>query len=179
MGVVSFVQWTATISIFLSASKCGWICRTQICTHPGIEPSRSAKAILQGGPKSSNKFRIFHHFEILRPYISETIKNKRHKQRTEKSFIPPLSRCHVYGPVAHGVLQGWPKIEWRNTSFADYAYSNWAVYRFCLFWASSSAVEYVVHRHAHITAQSHPGWPSSFHTEDQKLREIYIFSDHF
>jgi len=39
---------------------------------------------------------------------------------------------------------------------------------------STSAVEYYVghrvHRHAHITAQSHPGWPSSFHTEDQKLR---------
>jgi len=42
----------------------------------GVEPSRSAKAFLQGGPKSLQKFRIFHHFETLRPYISETIKNR-------------------------------------------------------------------------------------------------------
>jgi len=38
--------------------------------------SRSAQAILQGGPKSSKKFRIFHHFQTLRPYISETVKNR-------------------------------------------------------------------------------------------------------
>ena len=54
MGVVSFVQWTATISFFLSASKCGSVCRTETCAHSGVESSRSAKAILQGKPKSSN-----------------------------------------------------------------------------------------------------------------------------
>jgi len=70
------VQWTATMSIFLSASNCGSICRAETCAHSGVEPSRSAKAFLQGGPKSLQKFRIFHHFENLRPYISETIKNK-------------------------------------------------------------------------------------------------------
>jgi len=76
MGVVSFVQWTAIISIFLSAFKCGSICRAQTCAHSGIESSRSAKAILQGGPKSSKKFRSFHHFETLHQYISETIRNR-------------------------------------------------------------------------------------------------------
>ena len=50
--------------------------RAQTCAHSGVEPSRSAKAFLQGGPKSSKKFRIFHHLETLRPYISETIKNR-------------------------------------------------------------------------------------------------------
>ena len=75
-GVVSFVHRTATISLFLSDAKCSPICRAQTCAHSGIEPSRSAKAFLQGGPKSSKKFRIFHHFETLRPYISETIKNR-------------------------------------------------------------------------------------------------------
>ena len=75
-GVVSFVQWTATISIFLSASKCGSICMAQTCAHSGVKPSRSGKAFLQGGPKSSKKFRIIHHFQALRPYISETIKNR-------------------------------------------------------------------------------------------------------
>ena len=75
-GVVSFVHRTATISISLSDAKCSPICRAQTCAHSGVEPSRSAKAFLQDGPKSSKKFRIFHHFETLRPYISETIKNR-------------------------------------------------------------------------------------------------------
>ena len=77
-GVVSFVHRTATISIFLSDAKCKCspLCTAQTCAHSGIETSRSAKAFLQGGPKSSKKFRIFHHFETLRPYISETIKNR-------------------------------------------------------------------------------------------------------
>jgi len=75
-GVVSFVHRTATISIFLSDAKCSPICTAQTCAHCGLEPSRSAKAFLQGGPKSSKKFRIFHHFETLRPYMSETIKNR-------------------------------------------------------------------------------------------------------
>jgi len=74
--VVSFVHRTATISIFLSIPKCGSICRAQTCAHSGIEPSRSAKAFLHGGPKSSKSFQIFHHFETLHPYISETIKNR-------------------------------------------------------------------------------------------------------
>ena len=75
-GVVSFVHRTATISVFLSDAKCSPICTAQTCAHSGVEPSRSAKAFRQGGPKSSKKFPIFHHFETLRPYISETIKNR-------------------------------------------------------------------------------------------------------
>ena len=67
---------TATISIFLSDAKCSPICTAQTCAHSGIERSRSAKAFLQGRPKTSKKFRIFYHFETLRPYISETIKNR-------------------------------------------------------------------------------------------------------
>jgi len=75
-GVVSFVHRTATISIFLIDAKCSPICMAQTCAHSGVEPSRLAKAFLQGWPKSSKKFRIFHHFETLRPYISEAIKNR-------------------------------------------------------------------------------------------------------
>ena len=76
MGVVSFLLRTATIFIFISDAKCGPICRAKTCAHSGVEPSRSTEAILQGGPKSSKKFRIFHHFYPLRPYISESIKNR-------------------------------------------------------------------------------------------------------
>ena len=56
---------TATISIFLSDAKCGPVCKAQTCAHSAVEPSRSAKAFLQGGPKTSKKFRFFHHFETL------------------------------------------------------------------------------------------------------------------
>ena len=75
-GMVSFVHRTAIISIFLSDAKCRPICTAQTGAHSGIEPSRSAKSFLQGAPKSSKKFQIFHHFETLRPYIPETIKNR-------------------------------------------------------------------------------------------------------
>jgi len=75
-GVVSFAHMTATISIFHSDAKCSPVCRAQTCAHSVVEPSRSARAFLQGGTKSSKKIRIFHHFETLRPYISETIKNR-------------------------------------------------------------------------------------------------------
>ena len=64
------------VSVFLSVAKCGRVCMAQTCAHSDVEPSRSAKAFLQGGPKSSKIFRIFHHFKNLRPYISETIENR-------------------------------------------------------------------------------------------------------
>jgi len=108
------VHRIATISIFLSVAKYGSICRAQSSAHSGLEPSRSAKAFLQGGPKSSKKFRIFHHFQSLRPYrpIPETIKIQAYKQRTEKKlYLSPIQLSYVYGPIAHGVLQGEPKSE--------------------------------------------------------------------
>jgi len=96
LGVVSFVLQTATISVFLSVAKCGSMCRAQTYTHSGVEPSTSAKAFLQGGPKSSKK---------IRPCISETIKIEAYKQRTEKKvYFCPIQLLHVYGPIAHGVL---------------------------------------------------------------------------
>ena len=108
-GVVSFVHRTATISIFLSDAKCSPICRAQTCAHYGIEPSRSSKAFLQGGPKSSKKFRIFHRFETLCPYISETIKIEASKQRMEKSFISPLSKCRMCLDHRSRGSIGWAK----------------------------------------------------------------------
>ena len=57
MGVVLFVHRTAiyNISVFLSVAKCSSVCRAQTYAHSGIEPSRSAKGFLQGGPKRSKK----------------------------------------------------------------------------------------------------------------------------
>ena len=106
------MQRTATISIFLSDAKCGPVCRAQTCAHSGVEPSRSAKAFLQGGPKTSKKCRIFHHFETLVHISQKLLKIEAYKQRMEKSFISPLSNCmsHVFGPIGHVVLQGWPKM---------------------------------------------------------------------
>jgi len=87
---------TATISIFLSDAMCSPICRAQTCAHSGVEPSRSAKAFLQGGQKSSKKFRIFHHFEIYVHVSQKLLKIEAHKQRMEKSFISPLSNCRMW-----------------------------------------------------------------------------------
>jgi len=82
--------------LFLSSdAKCSPICRAQTCAHSGVEPSRSAKAFLQGGPKSSKKFRIF---TISRLYVhisQKLLKIEAYKQYMEKSFISPLSNCRM------------------------------------------------------------------------------------
>jgi len=92
-GVISFVHKTATISIFLSVAKCGSICRAQTCAHSCLKPSEFGQGVSTGGPKSSKKFRIFHNFETLRPYIAETIKNRGIQAAYGKSFI---SRKKLY-----------------------------------------------------------------------------------
>jgi len=45
----------SAVSVFLSVTKCGPVCRTQTCAHSGIDPSTLAKGILQGGPKVEKK----------------------------------------------------------------------------------------------------------------------------
>ena len=75
-----------TVSVFLSVVRCGRVCREQTYTHSGIEPSRSAKGFLQGGPKNSLKKRIFDHLQTLR--ISATAKNRAIQQRTYLFTVP-------------------------------------------------------------------------------------------
>ena len=87
-GVVSLVLQTATISIFISDAKCSPICRAKTCAHSAVEPSRSAEAILQGGPKSSKKFQIFTISSLYVPISQKVLKIEAYKQRTEKK---PLS----------------------------------------------------------------------------------------
>ena len=53
------------------------------------------QGVSTGSAKSLTKFRIFHHLETLRPYISQTVKIEAYQQHTEKSFIPPLSNCRI------------------------------------------------------------------------------------
>jgi len=43
-------------------------------------------------------------------------------------YPSPIQLSHVYGPIAHGVLQGGPKSERRNTSFGDYEPSTVSVF---------------------------------------------------
>ena len=105
------MQRTATISIFLSDAKCGPVYRAQTCAHSGVEPSRSAKAFLQGGPKSSKKIRIFHHFETLVHISQKLLKIEAYKQRSEKKlYLSSIQLLHVFGPIGHVVLQGGPKM---------------------------------------------------------------------
>ena len=43
-------------------------------------------------------------------------------------YPSPIQLSHVYGPIAHGVLQGGPKSEGRNTSFGDYELSTVSIF---------------------------------------------------
>ena len=75
---------------------CGRLCRAQTCAHSAIEPSTLAKGFLQGGPKTLKKFRIFEHFEILRPHMQQQLQLEASGQSQEKILIPPLSNCRIY-----------------------------------------------------------------------------------
>jgi len=89
MGVVSFVLRTATISIFLSVAKYGSICRVQTLAHSGVEPSRSAKAFLQGGPKSPKNLEFFTISRLYVPISQKLLKIEACKQRTGKTSLWP------------------------------------------------------------------------------------------
>jgi len=103
--------------------------RAQTCAHSGIEPSTLAKGFPQGGPKNSKKNRFFDHFGNLRPYISATVINRGIQAAYGKMLYPsPIQLSHVYGPIAHGVLQGGPKSEGRNTSFGHCESSTVSVF---------------------------------------------------
>ena len=43
-------------------------------------------------------------------------------------YLAPIQLSHVYGPIAHRVLQGGPKSKWRNSSFGDYEPSTVSVF---------------------------------------------------
>jgi len=105
------VHRTATISIFLSVPKCGPICTAQSCAHSSIEPSRSAKGFLQGGPKSSKKNDFF---TISRQYVhmsQKLLKIEAYKQRTEKKLyhspVQQLIFLIVSLPLSVIVLRQW------------------------------------------------------------------------
>jgi len=62
-------------------------------------------------------------------------------------YPSPIQLSHVYGPIAHGVLQGGPKSKWRIPSFGDYEPSTVSV-----FLSVVSVVAYVGNRPTHILA---------------------------
>jgi len=153
------------------------ICRAQTCANSDVEPSRSAKAFPQGGPKSSKKFEIF---TISRLYVHISQKRltiEAYKQRTEKRFIPALSNCRMcmdpsltgFYRVSQQLSDVIPvlRITPRATEPVDGSLSRLP---FLLSSASSCAVAYV-HRPAHILALSHSGWPRGFHRVGQKVRK--------
>jgi len=139
---------TATISIFLSVPKCGSICRAQTCAHSGVEPSRSAKGFLQGGPKRPKKIsRLYVHIS------QKLLKIEAYKQYG-KSFISPLSNCRMCMDPS---LMGFYRVSQKVSDVIPVLrlmpiYSNSAVCRFMSSLASPSAVAYVGHRPAHILA---------------------------
>jgi len=154
MGVVSFVLRTATISIFLSASKCGSICRAQTCAQSGIEPSRSSKAFLQGGQKVRKNFKFFTMSRVYVPISQKLLTIEAYKQRTQKSFISPLSNCRMYMDQS---LTGFYRVSQKVRDvipvlrITPIATQPSAVSVF-LSVAKCGAVAYVGHRPAHILA---------------------------
>jgi len=81
-------------------------------TSSCVEPSTSAKAILQGWPKKFEKisnFSPFRHFTSI--YLRNNYKYRHISSVRKKVYPSPIQLSHVYGPIAHGVLQGGPKIE--------------------------------------------------------------------
>ena len=98
---------TATISIFLSDAKCG----------PGVSIEWA---------KNFEKISNFSPFRDFSPYIiiiiinlfanlfilsQKLLKIEAYKQRMEKKlYLSPIQLSHVFGPIGHVVLQGWPKM---------------------------------------------------------------------
>ena len=111
IGVVSFVHRTATISIFLSDAKCGPVCRAQTCAHSLVEPLGSANSFLHGGPKTSKKFRIFHHFETLIHISQKLLKIEAYKQRGEKALSLPYPTVACVWTHRSRGSAGWAKNE--------------------------------------------------------------------
>jgi len=105
------VHRTATISVFLSDATCGPVCRAQTCAHSIVEPSRSAKAFLQGGPKTLKKIRIFHHFETLVHISQKLLKIEAYKQRGEKALSLPYPTVACVWTHRSRGSAGWAKNE--------------------------------------------------------------------
>ena len=101
---------TATISIFLSDAKCSPICRAHTCAHSDVESSRSAKAFLQGGQKVRKKIEFFT-ISRLYVHISQKLLTIEKLYMEKKLYLSPIQLSYVFGPIAHGVLQGEPKSE--------------------------------------------------------------------
>jgi len=146
MGVVSVVHRTTTISIFLSASKCSSIFRAQTCAHSGAEPSRSAKALLQGGPKSSKKNSNFWPFQKFMSL--DNCYKYRHISSIRKNalYIPYPSVACVWTHRPRGST-GWSK---KCDVIPHLGIMSRLPFLFS--WASSSVVAYVGHRPTHILA---------------------------
>ena len=94
----------STVSVFLSVVKCGCVCRAQTCAHSGIERSTLAKGFIHGWPKTLKNFRIFEHFDILRPYISATVTTRGIWSKSEKNpSNSPIHLSHQYRRISHCV----------------------------------------------------------------------------
>ena len=82
-------------------------------------------------------------------------------------LYPSVACVIVYGPIAHGVLQGGPKSKWRNTSFGDYEPSTVSVFlsvvkcgRVCR--AQTYAHSGIEARAIQVGQGISTGWPKNF-----------------
>ena len=67
------------------------------------------QGVSTGWAKKFEKFRVIHHFETLRSYISETIKIEACKQRTEKGLSLPYPTVACVWTYRSRDSTGWAK----------------------------------------------------------------------
>ena len=84
-------------------------------------------------------------------------------------YPSPIQLSHVYGSIAHGVLQGGPKSEWHNTSLGDYEPPTVSVF---LSVVKCGRVCREQSRPTHVLAHSHLGRPRGFYRVGQKMEKI-------
>jgi len=94
---------------FLFFSALPNVCRAQTCAHSRIEPSRSAKEILQDGQKVRKNFEFF---TISRLYVhisQKRLKIEAYKQRAEKGLSLPYPTVACVWTRRSRGSTGWAK----------------------------------------------------------------------
>ena len=106
--MVSFLNRTATISVYLSVTKCGRICRAHTCTHSGWNRKNRPRGFYRVGQKSQKSQFFSRSLRIYVHISQQRLKIEAYKLRN-KLYPSPIHPSHVYGPMAHGVSTGWAK----------------------------------------------------------------------
>ena len=118
-------------------------------------------------------------FTISRLYVhisQKLLKIEAYKQRMEKSFISPLSKCRMCLDHRSRGSIGWAKKWATQYQFCRFCVLQLGRLAFLFSWASSSPVTYVGYRPPHILAWNHKNRARGLYRVGQKKSKISIFS---